>query len=245
MSGALQLIGLLTVVAPRPMVADIEYARIGPYAVGKGSWTAHVMRRDKSMTCPIGAAKDCYFTWVDVRNASDHILSCDATVSYDNGGIARQTGTGRGQVAPRKAYSIITLNAGARFATAFSWSVRCTSSSPTPSPQGQGSERSRPSTQMFIESEVDDPVVPISIPSPRFPPVLQQAGVSGFVEATYVVSTTGRPEPSSWRVQRSSNQQFEGPAREAVMKGIFKPARIKGVAVRQLVQQRISFTIGQ
>lgn len=99
--------------------------------------------------------------------------------------------------------------------------------------------------ETFLQTEVDDPVQPVNIPKPRFPPVLQQAGVSGFVEATYVVDTLGHAEPSSWKVQRSSNQQFEAPAREAIMKGVFKPARIKGGAVRQLVQQRISFNIGQ
>jgi hypothetical protein len=44
---------------------------------------------------------------------------------------------------------------------------------------------------------------------------------------------------------RSSNAQFEAPSREAIMKTLFKPARIKGAAVRQLVQQKISFNIGQ
>jgi hypothetical protein len=44
---------------------------------------------------------------------------------------------------------------------------------------------------------------------------------------------------------KSTNKQFEEPAREAIMKGVFKPARIKGQAVRQLVQQRIAFNIGQ
>lgn len=99
--------------------------------------------------------------------------------------------------------------------------------------------------ETFLQADVDDPVQAINIPKPRFPPVLQQAGVSGYVEATYVVDTLGHAEPSSWKVQKSTNQQFEAPAREAIMKGVFKPARIKGGAVRQLVQQRISFNIGQ
>jgi periplasmic protein TonB len=99
--------------------------------------------------------------------------------------------------------------------------------------------------ETFLQTEVDDPVQPINIPKPRFPPVLQQAGVSGYVDVTYVVDTLGHAEPSSWKVQKSSNQQFEAPAREAIMKGVFKPARIKGAAVRQLVQQKISFNIGQ
>ena len=35
------------------------------------------------------------------------------------------------------------------------------------------------------------------------------------------------------------------PAMEAIRKGVFKPARLKGRPVRQLVQQRISFKVGQ
>ncbi|HEY9384687.1 MAG TPA: energy transducer TonB [Gemmatimonadales bacterium] len=99
--------------------------------------------------------------------------------------------------------------------------------------------------ETFLQEQVDDPVQPLNIPKPRYPPVLQQAGVSGFVDAQYVVDTLGHAEPVSWRVLRSSNAQFEAPAREAIMKGVFKPARIKGAAVRQLVQQSIKFNIGQ
>jgi hypothetical protein len=48
-----------------------------------------------------------------------------------------------------------------------------------------------------------------------------------------------------WKILKSTNKAFEEPAREAISKGVFKPARIKGTPVRQLVQQRISFNIGQ
>lgn len=99
--------------------------------------------------------------------------------------------------------------------------------------------------EAFLAEQVDDPVAIINQPKPRYPPVLQQAGVQGFVEARFVVDTTGHVEPRSWEVIRSSHPQFEAPAREAVMKAVFKPARIKGRAVRQLVQQRYGFTIGQ
>ncbi len=99
--------------------------------------------------------------------------------------------------------------------------------------------------EAFLAENVDDPVQPINQPKPRYPPVLQQAGVTGFVDGSYVVDTTGHAEPGSWRVLKSSHPQFEAPAREAVMKSVFKPARIKGRAVRQLVQQRFGFNIGQ
>jgi periplasmic protein TonB len=99
--------------------------------------------------------------------------------------------------------------------------------------------------ETFLQDQVDDPVQVISKVSPRYPPVLQQAGVSGFVEATWVVDTLGHAESNSWKVLKSTNAQFEAPAREAILKALYKPARIKGAAVRQLVQQRISFNIGQ
>jgi len=100
-------------------------------------------------------------------------------------------------------------------------------------------------TETFVEAEVDDPVRPINIPRPKYPPVLQQAGIAGSVDVQYVVDTPGRAEPSSFKVLRSTNKAFEDPARDAIVAGTFKPARIRGQAVRQLVQQRISFTIGQ
>jgi len=97
--------------------------------------------------------------------------------------------------------------------------------------------------ETFLEAEVDEPVRPVNIPSPRYPPVMQQAGIEGRVEAQYVVDTTGHAEPRSWKVLRSSNKAFEEPAREAIMKAVFRPARIRGQAVRQLVQQAITFNI--
>ena len=92
---------------------------------------------------------------------------------------------------------------------------------------------------------MDDPVAPIQHPEAAFPARLQQAGVSGSVDVQYVVDTTGSRRHEYWKVLKSTNKAFEEPAREAISKGVFKPARIKGAAVRQLVQQRISFNIGQ
>jgi protein TonB len=99
--------------------------------------------------------------------------------------------------------------------------------------------------ETFLEAQVDDPVAPINQPKPRYPPVLQQAGVSGRVDIQYVVDTLGHAEPASWKVLKSTNKLFEEPARESIMKSVYKPARIKGAAVRQLVQQSIVFNVGQ
>jgi protein TonB len=99
--------------------------------------------------------------------------------------------------------------------------------------------------EVFTEAELDDPVQAINIPNPRYPPVLQSAGIAGSVDVQYIVDTTGHAEPSSFKVLKSTHQAFEEPAREAIMKGVFKPAKFRGKLVRQLVQQRVSFKIGQ
>ena len=101
------------------------------------------------------------------------------------------------------------------------------------------------SGEVFLEAQLDDPVQPISIPQPRYPPVLQSAGIAGAVDLQYVVDTTGHAEPSSFKVMKTTHQAFVEPAREAITKGVFKPAKFKGQPVRQLVQQRISFKVGQ
>lgn len=99
--------------------------------------------------------------------------------------------------------------------------------------------------EVFTEAQLDDPVQPISIPQPRYPPVLQSAGIAGRVEMQYIVDTTGHAESNSFKVLKSTHQAFEEPAREAIMKAVFKPAKFRGKPVRQLVQQAISFKIGQ
>ena len=82
--------------------------------------------------------------------------------------------------------------------------------------------------EVFSSSQLDDPAVAVSQPQPRFPPVLESSGVSGFVMVQY-------------KVLEKSHDAFVAPAREAIMKSVFRPAKFKGAAVRQLVQQRISF----
>lgn len=98
--------------------------------------------------------------------------------------------------------------------------------------------------EVFLEAQLDDPVAVISIPQPRYPPVLQSAGIAGRVEMQYVVDTTGHAEPSSFKVLKTTHPAFVGPAKEAILKGVFKPAKFRGQPVRQLVQQAISFKVG-
>jgi hypothetical protein len=48
-------------------------------------------------------------------------------------------------------------------------------------------------------------------------------------------------EPPSFKVLKTSHPAFAEPAREAILKSVFKPAKFKGRPVRQLVQQAVAF----
>lgn len=98
--------------------------------------------------------------------------------------------------------------------------------------------------EVFMEAQLDDPVQPINQPAPRYPAAMQAAGIAGRVVVQYIVGTDGKVEPASVKILSSTHKAFEEPAREAVLKSTFKPAKFKGAPVRQLVQQAISFTAG-
>ena len=98
-------------------------------------------------------------------------------------------------------------------------------------------------SETYLAAEVDEAVVAVLIPAPRYPAALRAAAIEGEILAQYVVDTTGRIQPGSWKVLRASHDGFREAAREAVEAGRFKPARIAGRPVRQLVQQSIRFTI--
>jgi protein TonB len=97
------------------------------------------------------------------------------------------------------------------------------------------------SGEVFLEAELDDPPRVISPAEPRYPPVLQSAGISGRVTYEFVVDTTGHAEGGSFKLKSSSNKAFEAPAREAIMKTVFRPGRMQGRPVRVLVVQGVAF----
>ncbi len=97
------------------------------------------------------------------------------------------------------------------------------------------------SGETFLEAQVDDPPQMIVQGPRRYPPVLERAGIGGRVEAQFIVDTTGHAEPSSFKVLSSSNKAFEEPAREMILKSVFKPGKVRGTPVRVLVQQAVRF----
>jgi protein TonB len=95
----------------------------------------------------------------------------------------------------------------------------------------------------FTSSEVDQPATVISQPRPRYPSVLQAAGLTGQVTIEFVIDTTGRVEPASVRIVASSHPGFESSATETILGSRFHPGKVRGMPVRQLFRQTVAFRL--
>lgn len=98
-------------------------------------------------------------------------------------------------------------------------------------------------SQTFNEAAVDERPERLSGPMPRYPEMLRQAGIEGVVLLEFIIDTAGHVEEESIKILQSTNRAFEGPARDVVRRSLFRPGRVRGQAVRVLVQQQIGFTI--
>lgn len=74
-----------------------------------------------------------------------------------------------------------------------------------------------------------------------YPQSLYAEGVGGTVIAEFVVDESGHVEGDTFGIVASSNPLFSEAVKEAVLAAAFTPARRKGSAVRQLVQQPFRF----
>ena len=97
-----------------------------------------------------------------------------------------------------------------------------------------------PLTENLVEQAV------VALPgtaAPRYPPMLQSAGVEGNVRAQFVVDTLGRVEQGSFRALEATHDLFVVAVRDALLRARFSPAEAGGRKVRQLVEQTFTFTI--
>ena len=98
----------------------------------------------------------------------------------------------------------------------------------------------------YMEFQVESPVTPAAGTSaPRYPDALRKAGVEGEVLASFVVGETGQVEPGSLEVLKSSDDLFTQAVARALPQMRFNPARVGGKAVRQIVQQPFTFSLGR
>jgi TonB family protein len=96
---------------------------------------------------------------------------------------------------------------------------------------------------ILAESAVDEPAIVLLQRPPRYPPSLQSAGLEGRVTVRFVIDAEGRVEPGSIRITSAGHPGFEGSARETIRNTVFRPARVRGRAVRQWAQQAVVFRI--
>jgi len=102
------------------------------------------------------------------------------------------------------------------------------------------------SDQPYFEFQVEKPVVPApGSTQPRYPDMLRQAGVEGEVLAQFVVDTTGKAEPGSLKILKSSHDMFVQSVKNALPQMKFIPAEVGGRKVKQLVQQPFTFSISK
>jgi protein TonB len=96
----------------------------------------------------------------------------------------------------------------------------------------------------FNAFEVDIEVVAIpGTGSPRYPEMLRSAGTEGQVIAQFVVNEKGRADQKTFKVVSSTHPQFTDAVNRALPQMRFKPAKIAGKPVSQLVQQLFVFKI--
>ena len=99
---------------------------------------------------------------------------------------------------------------------------------------------------LLTEDRVEKAVVAIpGTATPRYPSMLQTAGVEGSVRAQFVVDTLGRVEQGSFRGLDATHDLFTAAVRDALLRARFSPAEVGGRRVRQLVEQTFTFTIGR
>ena len=121
--------------------------------------------------------------------------------------------------------------------------IRGTVAGPARRPLDWGADAVPPSDGLLTDEAVDEPVGIITQPAPEYPPALAQLRVTGVVDLSYVVDTLGRAEPGTLVTVHSSHPAFEAAARQTVLASRYRPARLRGVAVRQLVRQRLAFRV--
>ena len=100
-----------------------------------------------------------------------------------------------------------------------------------------------PSGQVFSESLVEEKPSILASPTPVYPELLRAAGIEGRVVIQAILDTAGRAEPRSIRVVRSPNPEFNKSAQDWMLKAVFRPARVRGQAVRVLVEVPIDYRI--
>jgi TonB family protein len=101
-----------------------------------------------------------------------------------------------------------------------------------------------PAGGVYTDRLVERPVVPrADNASPAYPASLRAAGLEGDVLVRFVVDTSGRVELSSIGIVQATHPLFAEAVRRWLTRTRYTPAEVAGRPVRQLVEQRVGFTL--
>lgn len=103
-----------------------------------------------------------------------------------------------------------------------------------------------PAVDEFVLTEIEVDSAVTTDPSsggPSYPIAMLDMNIEGDVLARFVVDSTGRADPRSFTALQSSHSAFSNAVRDALSVMKFRPARLRGRAVAQLVVQSFAFRI--
>jgi periplasmic protein TonB len=92
-----------------------------------------------------------------------------------------------------------------------------------------------------IYSKVDERPSPIKTANPDYPTDLKREGINGLVSVITVIDEKGDVIDVS--VKKASHQAFEQPAKDAIKKWKFTPAKKDGKAVKVRVTIPVKFSV--
>ena len=98
--------------------------------------------------------------------------------------------------------------------------------------------------QTYFEFQVEKPAEMVQgSPTPRYPSVLESSGITGEVQAQFVVRSDGKADLDTFKVLKSTNELFTQAVKTNLPRMRFNPAQIGGKPVNQLVQQSFQFAV--
>jgi TonB family protein len=111
--------------------------------------------------------------------------------------------------------------------------------------KSRDNDPSASSDQTYLDFQVEQAVRPKSAPTPLYPDRLRNARIEGHVLVQFVVDDHGRPDMTTFKVLKSSDNELTESVKHAVSGMSFFPAESAGQKVKQLVQLPFTFTPGR
>jgi periplasmic protein TonB len=100
-------------------------------------------------------------------------------------------------------------------------------------------------SQTYFEFQVEKQVAAIPGAQPRYPDMLRSANIEGEVIAQFVVNQDGKADMSTFKILKSSHDQFTDAVRNVLPRMRFHAAEVGGQKVKQLVQMPFVFSLNK